>query len=97
LAPATSCADTTSSCSMNARAASFISSSTLACAFSNSSSIGSSACPWPAIQQGINEQSYMIQLIGAAEKAKIVAEEKTLLSDLCAYRDVLCLPKDMKH
>jgi hypothetical protein len=44
-------------------------------------------------KQGIAEQSYMIQLIGAAEKAKIVADEKTLLNDLCAYRDVLCLPK----
>ena len=42
--------------------------------------------------QGIAEQSYMIQLIGEAEKAKIMADEKTLLDDLCAYRDVLCLP-----
>ena len=48
-------------------------------------------------RQGINEQSYMIQLIGAAEKARIVAEEKTLLSDFCAYRDVLCLPKGVEH
>jgi len=48
-------------------------------------------------RQGIDEQSYMIQLIGAAETAKIVAEEKPLLSDLCAYRDMLCLPKGMKH
>ena len=38
----------------------------------------------------------MIQLIGEAEKAKIMADEKTLLEDLCAYRDVLCLP-DMEH
>jgi hypothetical protein len=43
-------------------------------------------------KQGIAEQSYMIQLIGEAEKAKIMADEKTLLDDLCAYRDVLCLP-----
>ena len=43
-------------------------------------------------KQGIAEQSYMIQLIGEAEKAKILADEKTLLDDLCAYRDVLCLP-----
>jgi hypothetical protein len=43
-------------------------------------------------QQGIAEQSYMIQLIGEAEKAKIMADEKTLLDDLCAHRDVLCLP-----
>jgi len=44
-------------------------------------------------KQGIAEQSYMIQLIGEAEKAKIMADEKTLLDDLCAYRDVLCVPK----
>jgi hypothetical protein len=48
-------------------------------------------------RQGINEQSYMIQLIGAAEKAKIMDDEKSLLRDLCAYRDVLCLPKDTTH
>jgi len=38
----------------------------------------------------------MIQLIGAAEKAKILADEKTLLNDLCSYRDFLCVP-GMKH
>jgi hypothetical protein len=43
-------------------------------------------------QEGIAEQSYMIQLVGAAEKAKILADEEQLLSDLCAYRKVLCLP-----
>ena len=47
-------------------------------------------------KEGIAEQSYMIQLIGEAEKAKILADEKTLLDDLCAYRDVLCLP-NIKH
>ena len=48
---------------------------------------------WPFIdQQGIAEQSYMIQLVGEAEKARIMADEKTLVRDLCAYRDVLCLP-----
>src|SRR6266852_1041336 len=47
-------------------------------------------------KEGIAEQSYMIQLIGAAEKAKILADEKTLLHDLCSYRDFLCVP-DMKH
>jgi len=47
-------------------------------------------------RQGNAEQSYMIQLIGEAEKARIMADEKTLLDDLCAYRDVLCLP-DKKH
>ncbi|MFZ1425775.1 MAG: hypothetical protein WAS21_03275 [Geminicoccaceae bacterium] len=43
-------------------------------------------------RQGIAEQSYMIQLIGEAEKATIMADEKSLIDDLCAYRDVLCLP-----
>src|SRR5712692_3450851 len=43
-------------------------------------------------KEGIAEQSYMIQLIGAAEKAKILADEKTLLHDLCAYRNFLCVP-----
>jgi hypothetical protein len=44
-------------------------------------------------RQGNAEQSYMIQLMGEAETAKILADEKTLIDDLCAYRDVLCLPK----
>ena len=47
-------------------------------------------------QQGIAEQSYMIQLIGATETAKILADEQALLDDLCKYREVLCLT-DMKH
>lgn len=42
-------------------------------------------------QQGIPQQSYMIQLIGDMEKAQILVREKTLVRDLCAYRDVLCL------
>jgi hypothetical protein len=42
-------------------------------------------------RQGDAEQSYMIQLIGETEKAQILAAEKPLLDDLCAYRDVLCL------
>jgi hypothetical protein len=46
--------------------------------------------------EGIAEQSYMIQLIGETEKTKIMADQKTLLADLCAYRDVLCLPT-MEH
>ncbi len=51
-----------------------------------------SSLQYPFIdKQGIAEQSYMIQLIGEAEKAKIMADEKTLVSDLCAYRDFLCL------
>jgi hypothetical protein len=36
-------------------------------------------------------ESYIIQMIGEAEKAKILAAEKPLLDELCAYRDVLCL------
>ena len=47
-------------------------------------------------RQGNAEQSYMIQLIGEAEKARILADEKDLLHDLCAYRDVLCLT-NMEH
>jgi hypothetical protein len=43
-------------------------------------------------RQGIGEQSYIIQMVGEADKAKIMADEKTLLDDLCAYRDLLCLP-----
>jgi len=49
-----------------------------------------------SLKEGIAEQTYMIQLIGEAEKAKIMADEKSLLDDLCAYRDVLCLPSH-KH
>jgi len=42
-------------------------------------------------KQGIAEQSYIIQLIGEAEKAKIMADEKNLLAALCTYRASLCL------
>jgi hypothetical protein len=48
---------------------------------------------WPFIdRQGNAEHSYMIQMVGETEKAKILADEKPLLADLCAWRDVLCLP-----
>jgi len=47
-------------------------------------------------KQGNAEQSYVIQLIGEAEKAKILADEKALLDELCAYRVILCLA-DKKH
>lgn len=47
-------------------------------------------------KQGISQQSYMIQMIGEAEKVKIVANEKELITTLCAYRDVLCLT-EMHH
>jgi hypothetical protein len=43
--------------------------------------------------EGIAEQSYIIQMMGEAEIARIVVDGKTLLAELCAYRDVLCLPK----
>lgn len=43
-------------------------------------------------RQGNDEQSYVIQMLGAAETAAILADEKTLVADLCAYRDILCLP-----
>ncbi|WP_340119450.1 DUF899 family protein [Pelagibius sp. 7325] len=47
-------------------------------------------------RQGNGEQTYIIQMLGEAEKAQILADEKTLVEDLCAYRDVLCLP-EMTH
>ena len=43
-------------------------------------------------KEGIAEQTYIIHLVGEAEKMKIMANEKVLLDDLCAYRDFLCLP-----
>jgi hypothetical protein len=42
-------------------------------------------------RQGIGEQSYIIQMVGDAEKAKIMADEKDLLASLCTYRAALCL------
>ena len=42
-------------------------------------------------EEGVPEQSYMIQLLGSAERAAIAADGKQLLDDLCAYRAVLCL------
>jgi hypothetical protein len=47
-------------------------------------------------RQGNAEQSYVIQLIGEAEKARILANEKALINELCAYRAILCLA-DTKH
>lgn len=44
-------------------------------------------------RQGPAAHSYMIQLVGEAERARILADEAPLLRDLCAYRDVLCLPR----
>jgi len=48
-------------------------------------------------RQGNAEHSYMIQIIGAAEKAKILADEKPLIDALCAYRKVLCLTSGSHH
>lgn len=33
---------------------------------------------------------YIIMLVGEAEKAKILADSKGLLDDLCSYRDFMC-------
>lgn len=49
---------------------------------------------YPFVEQhtaSSGEENYIIQMIGEAEKAKILAAEKPLLDELCAYRDVLCL------
>jgi hypothetical protein len=47
---------------------------------------------WPfADQQGLPEHTYFIQMIGAAEKARILRDEKPLLDALCAHHHVLCL------
>ena len=47
-------------------------------------------------KEGIVEQSYIIQVLGEAETVRIVADGKTLLAELCAYRDVLCLPRQSR-
>ncbi len=53
---------------------------------------------WPFVdRQGNREQTYIIQLVGEAEKAAILADGKPLLDDLCAYRDLLCLPSHPSH
>jgi hypothetical protein len=44
------------------------------------------------MQEGVPRQSFAIQLLPDAEKAKIVAREQALLEDLCAYRELLCIP-----
>ncbi len=58
--------------------------------------IGSGPSSFPGypfvFKEGIPEQSYMIQLAGEAERVRIVTEEKPLLDELCAYREVLCIP-----
>lgn len=42
-------------------------------------------------KQGIAEQSYMIQMIGATEKTAILTSQRSLLDALCTHRAVLCL------
>jgi hypothetical protein len=42
-------------------------------------------------RQGNDEQSYVIQMVGDAEQAKILTDEKALVDALCAYRSLLCL------
>ncbi|MBW8824568.1 MAG: hypothetical protein JF567_10215 [Xanthomonadales bacterium] len=47
---------------------------------------------WPFIdRQGNAEQSYFIQMVGETEKAKILADEKPLVDDLCSWNRLLCL------
>jgi len=46
--------------------------------------------PYPFILDE-GPHGYMIQLIGATETAKILADQHSLLADLCAYRSSLCL------
>jgi len=53
---------------------------------------------WPFIdRQGIDEHSYIIQMVGEAEKARILADERALVDDLCAHRAVLCLGTPHAH
>ena len=44
-----------------------------------------------ADKQGIAEHTYFIQLIGEAEKARILRDERPLIDALCQYREILCL------
>ncbi|WP_147457559.1 hypothetical protein [Paracoccus alkanivorans] len=44
-------------------------------------------------REGIDEQSYLIHLVGQKERDQILADEQELLAELCAYRDVLCDPQ----
>ena len=43
------------------------------------------------VREGLSAQSFMLQSVGKEEAAAIVAAERALLHDLCAYRNVLCL------
>ena len=51
---------------------------------------------WPFVdRQGNAAQSYFIQLLGETEKAKVLASEKQLVDDLCAWNRMLCLEHAM--
>lgn len=42
-------------------------------------------------KQGNGEQSYIIQMLGEAEKAQILTDETALVDALCAHDKILCL------
>lgn len=42
-------------------------------------------------RQGNGEQSYMIQMLGETETAKVLTSEQDLVAALCTYRTFLCL------
>lgn len=48
-------------------------------------------------RQGSDAQTYIIQMIGEAEKAKIVSTQRDLLRALCAHDAVLCLDRAAHH
>jgi len=47
--------------------------------------------PYPYVLDA-GPHGYFVQRLGAQESARIVADEASLLADLCAYRRELCLP-----
>jgi hypothetical protein len=42
------------------------------------------------LDMGRGRDDYIILLAGEAEKTKIIADSKDLLTDLCSFRDYLC-------
>ena len=63
--------------------------------------IGGMPCPPCAPYPFVFEpgpHGYMIQRLGDAESARIVADESKMVSELCSYRSALCLaPHDSDH
>jgi len=58
--------------------------------------VGGMPCPPCAPYPFVFEpgpHGYIIQRLGDAESAKIVADEAELVNELCSYRSVLCLAK----